>query len=125
MQERLSKAAIQDVVSKISISSIIYDRAEFRLLDKGDGYLLQLIYMEPDADTPNGEPMPQHCRKWYVSPFSTESEIVRTAYKAVHASMLHRLGEHFRYKGAQVYSPHMSVAALAAAAAQGDFDVRD
>lgn len=114
-----SRTDIEAIIREISLGSILYPHGwDFRLLDKGDSYLLQLTYEEPDTSGPEPElrwddAEPQHARKWYISPWMTESEIVRTAYKAVLCSLEHRLGEHFRYKGAKVYSPHFDVEALA------------
>jgi hypothetical protein len=59
---------------------------------KGDGYPLQLSYREPDVET--GEMALQRARKWYVSPWMTETEIVETAFKACRVSSDHVLKEH-------------------------------
>lgn len=55
---------VQAIVANISFN----DRV-FRLLKKGDGFLLQLEYMEADIHT--GKRERQRARKWYLSPFST------------------------------------------------------
>lgn len=81
----------------------------FRVLEKGDGFLLQLEYDEPDVEHPAAGPVRQGARKWYVSAFSTETEVVETAWAAVQRSQLHTAGEHFTYKGRRVYSPHFDV----------------
>jgi len=83
---------------------------KFRLLPKGDGFLLQLEYEEADVDNPTDPtPTTQRARKWYVSPFSTETEIVETAFKSCRVSLDHVLKEHFLYKKRRVYSPHFSI----------------
>lgn len=120
---------VKEIVSQISLGQILYKDPEFRVMKKGDGFLLQLTYWE--EDTANGEPKlgvgmtQQFARKWYVSSWSTTTEIVRTAHKAVMASLEHRLGEHFRFQGAQVYSPHHSVHGLVGLTRTSDFDVRE
>lgn len=81
----------------------------FRLGPMGHGYFLQVEYMEADIDT--GVVEKQRARKWYVSPFSTETEVVETAFKACRVSMEHVLKEHFTYRGRRVYSPHFEVGA--------------
>jgi len=97
----------------------------FRLLPKGDGFLLQIEYMEADIDNPaDPKPVLQRARKWYVSPFSTETEIVETAFKAVKTSMMHVVKEHFAYKGRRVYSPHFQVDARIRMCDEGSFDGR-
>lgn len=111
---------------KAIIDSIEFMDRRFRLLEKGDGYLLQLEYMEADVDDPKGDPTPklQRARKWYLSPYSTETEIVETAFKAVKTSMMHVVKEHFTYKGRRVYSPHFNVNARIRLCDEGAFDGR-
>lgn len=116
---------LTNIINDIDISYLLYDNARWRLLPKGDGFLLQLVYDEPDTKDPGGPVMPQHCRKWYISQHSTETEVVRTAYKAVRASLEHRLGEHFYYKGLQIYSPHKSVEGMLLAIEEVPLDSRD
>jgi len=112
-QERKTRADIMAELERIDLGRVLYDRPKFLLLEKGDGFLLQFTYYESDVNggVPGdpGRPVLQKARKWYLSPYSTDTEIIRTAYKAVRTSLEHRLGEHFRYLGVQVYSPHMSV----------------
>ena len=68
-QTKLTREEIEHVISKVQFM----DRT-FRLLDKGDGYLLQMEYMEADVEKPGSEPVKQSTRKWYISPYMTESE---------------------------------------------------
>lgn len=104
---------VQAVIDEITLGAYLYTNARWRVLTKGDGFLLQLVYSEPDSTIPgNTSPEDQHARKWYISAHATKSEIVRTAYKAVLTSLEHRLGEHFRYQGVAIYSPHYDVDAL-------------
>jgi hypothetical protein len=100
---------IWDILNQIQFM----DR-NFRLLSKGSGFLLQVEYWEVDVDSPAtmknpAIPVLQRGRKWYVSPFSTETEIVETAFKAIKISMMHVVKEHFTYKGRRVYSPHFDI----------------
>lgn len=104
---------VEAVLDDIEIGSDLYPgNPRFKLMRKGNGYLLQFIYDEADVEDRAAGPVPQHCRKWYVSPYSTTTEVVRTAFKAVEASMAHRLGEHFTYQKKQIHSPHLHVDAL-------------
>lgn len=105
------------ILEGISLGKVLYPHGyRWRLLTKGDGFLLQLVYLEADTSAgPVNMESPlcdQYARKWYVSSHSTETEVVRTAWKAVMASLEHRLGEHFRYHGVQVYSPHHDISEL-------------
>src|SRR5262249_33809654 len=75
--------------------------------EMGRGYFVQLRYLEPDVET--GDPADQHGRKWYVSPYSTKSEIVQTVLKACLTSAEHMVREHFTYKGERILGPHFDV----------------
>lgn len=97
---------------------------EIRLLRKKDGYLLQIQYWEQDVENPEGPLVLQRARKWYLSPYSTETEIVETAFKACRVSMDHVLKEHFLYKGHRVYSPHFKIEARIQMCKDKAFDSR-
>lgn len=114
-----TRAEIEEIISRVAFM----DR-KFRLLDKGDGYLLQLEYYEADIDDPTGPPLLQRSRKWYISPHMTETEIVETAFTMCVRSMYHITREHFTYKGARVYSPHFDIEARLEMAGSKRFDRR-
>lgn len=125
-QKRLTISEILEVLHRVDLGEVLYDRPMFTVQEKGDGYLLQLQYYEADTDTKDTTPVIQKARKWYISPYSTETEIVRTAYKAVKTSLEHRLGEHFTYCGQKIYSPHLSVKTMVnmLKAVQDPYDTR-
>ncbi len=118
MQIRKSKQEIQDILNQIEFM----DR-KIVLLEKGDGFLLQIQYYEADINT--GKIELQKARKWYISPFSTETEIVETAFAACRRSMDHVLKEHFLYKGHRVYSPHFDINARIKICQDEQFDGRE
>lgn len=120
----MTKDELERCISRISLGSDLYDRPSFRIMEKGDGFLLQLVYYEPDTSQYDPTPMEQHARKWYLSSHSTPTEVVRTAYKAVMTSLEHRLGEAFRYNGKQIFNPHMTIYALVHALGSHDLDER-
>lgn len=99
------------------VNDIQYKDYSFRVLKKDDGYLLQVIFRVPC--TKLGIVQEQRCRKWYVSPHSCTSEIVRTALKAVEAAEMHELYENFSYKGIRIFDPHLNVDNLANNIQQG------
>lgn len=68
---------------------------------------LQAVYNE--LDTYTGKPEWQFTRKWLLSPYMTESEIVQTAFKCCLTSMEHRTREAFKYHGARIFGPHFDV----------------
>ena len=98
-------AEVQDILDSVKF----LDR-KFYALSKGDGFLIQLKYMEKCVDT--GKMEVQHGRKWYVSAHSTTSEIVQTALKACITSMEHIVRENFYYKGERIFGPHNDVETL-------------
>lgn len=59
-----------------------------------------------------GEPYNEGGRKWDISKYMTESEIVFTVWKAVLTFMEHELREQFMYKSKRIFDPHIDVNAL-------------
>lgn len=118
-QKALSREDVTTIISNVTFM----DR-KFILHNKGDGFLVQMEYMEEDVDNPDAGLCVQKTRKWYISPFMTESEIVETCWAMVCRSALHIAGEHFEYKGARVYSPHFDINARIELANQKAFDSR-
>jgi|SRR5678816_2881123 len=119
-QPQLSRSDIEKILKDVSFM----DR-QFLLLDKGDGFLIQMSYMEPDVDHPEAGPVLQKTRKWYVSPFMTETEIVETCWAAAQRSMLHVAGENFKYRNKRVYSPHFDIYARMYLCDHNCFDARE
>lgn len=62
----------------------------------------------------------QHCRKWYLSPHMTESELVQTAFAAALAAEEHECREFFQYQGKRPFQPHISIHSLMAVCDQED-----
>lgn len=83
--------------------------------DPGDGrFFIQIQFDDVDHET--GEPgYRAYCRKWYLSPHMTTSEVVRTAWKAYEAAVIHEAQETFKYKKAPIYNPHIDVDCLVTA----------
>jgi hypothetical protein len=105
MKEPLSIVQIQRIISDITFRDW-----EFLITEKGDGFLIQISYRTVDVDT--GEMALQKGRKWYVSSWAIESEIVQTCLKAVITVMEHEAREHFLYKGVRAFGPHFDINAL-------------
>lgn len=68
---------------------------------------LQVVFPAPCTLT--GKTEMQKCRKWWLSPFMTDTEVVTTAYKAVEAAETHELREKFQFKGRRIFDPHFNV----------------
>lgn len=91
----------------------------FRTEDDGTPYL-QLHFEDlRDRD------FVQVGRKWRLSRWMTRSEVVWTAFAAIHLAEEHELRENFRYRGAKIGGPHLDVDVLAEVARiRGNIDVR-
>ena len=103
-----------DIISDITIQ----DGWELHLLEdsvykdaEGNGRPYIQIQFD-DRDNVTGEAYRSHCRKWYLSPYMTNQEIVRTAYKAYEAAILHEMQEKFLYRGTMIYGPHTNLEGL-------------
>jgi hypothetical protein len=79
----------------------------FRVGESDGALFVQVLFRDKDRIT--GIEEWQHCRKWMISKHSTKSEVVRTAFKAVEAAVIHEAQEAFKYKGCRVYNPHFDI----------------
>lgn len=123
-QKPLTLEEIQSIFDDIQF----LDR-EFRITseESKDGkkrYFAQLIYYEADVDSANRKIEKQSARKWYISPFSTKTEVVETAYAMCLRSAKHIVREWFKYKGYRVMSPHFDIEARVQLCKEGKYDVR-
>lgn len=107
------------------------DRVEYkpgwslRLFLDGERPCLQVRFKAADCETGNVEM--QACRKWFLSPYMTVSELVGTAFKAFLTAEEHECREAFRYCGQRVLGPHIDLPTIAYLLEQGDLveDVRE
>jgi hypothetical protein len=124
-----TQESINRLLERIAVPSRLFPRDHWRVSrvspDGGSGYLIQLIFSGPDVEKPLGEPEEQHCRKWYVSCFATDTEVVRTAYKACEAALLHELDESFLLDDQRIFNPHRDIECLRQLAEKNPVDVRD
>ena len=77
-----------------------------------------------DVDPVNGVPELQSCRKWQLSPYMTDSEIVATAFKAALSAEEHECRETFKYQGLAIYGTHTSLSTLVEMAQNRKLDRR-
>jgi hypothetical protein len=59
-----------------------------------------------------------HGRKWMLSAHMTDGEVVQTVMAAVLAWYEHEAREAFKFRGKQIFSPHLSLQALCERAEQ-------
>lgn len=117
---QLTMEHIREVLDQCSFM----DR-KFLVMKKGDGFLIQMSYMEPDVEKPGSEPVEQKTRKYYISPHMCESELVETVWLMVQRSQLHVASEYFTYKGRRVYSQHFDIQARLELCDNNRYEVRD
>ena len=123
MQHKLTFDELKHIVSKVK-----YKDWTLRLIEKvpNDVFLLQWIFYAVDNDKPGSTELePQHCRKWYISAFSTVSEVIRSAHLAVQQAEMHEINENFTYNNARLFDPHFNLVALSMVAEAIGQDVRE
>lgn len=59
-----------------------------------------------------GKPLSWAGRKWRLSPYMTDGEVVQTAFMAVMAANEHEAREKFTYRGVTVFDPHYDIEKL-------------
>lgn len=73
----------------------------------GTGRLyLQVQFNDVDNTDANAD-YRSYCRKWYLSPYMTTQEVVRTAWLAYMGAVTHEASEKFKFKGSMIYGPHI------------------
>lgn len=109
-QPKKTLEEVEDILSRVK-----YKDWTLRVLGKGeDTILCQWIFKAKDNDNPDDKELyEQRCRKWYISAYSTDSEIIRTAYKAVKEAEAHEVDENFKFAGISIFNPHVDLLELA------------
>lgn len=80
-------------------------------IGRSDGrWFLQWRFDGPCAVT--GVVEEQACRKWWLSEFMTDGELVQTAFMAAIAAEEHECREFFLYRGRRIFGPHIRLDAL-------------
>jgi len=90
--------------------------------DHGD-VIIQPVFYLPDSSDPDGPAVLQKGRKWFLSRYSCDTEIVQTCWASVKRAELHEMQELFKFDGVDIFNNHISVHALAKA--RGEIDRRD
>lgn len=92
----------------------------YHVKEDGDRLYLQITFIDTNFPVRTK----QYCRKWFLSPNMTPSEIVQTALKATIAAEEHECREIFRYKLQPIFGPHFDIEALVELCREGRLDVR-
>ena len=83
---------------------------------------VQCVYDAPCTVTGNVKEW--HGRKWYLSDYMTEDEVVKTCYAAFRAAVEHEVLEGFLCDGRRVFNPHTPYPVLMEAAEREEFRER-
>jgi hypothetical protein len=75
------------------------------------GYSLQIRCDEGTCNV-TGKPLSWTGRKWKLSSYMTDGEVVQTAFMAVMAANEHETREKFTYRGVSVFDPHYDIEKL-------------
>lgn len=76
----------------------------------GERLYLQVVYSDRCRKT--GLMQEWHGRKWYLSDYMTDDEIIKTAYAACKAAVEHEIMEGFTVDGKVLFNPHVHFEAL-------------
>ncbi len=92
------------------LKHVKYKEFGFKVGSDGERFFLQVYNMDLCAKSNQIEL--QKGRKWFLSPYMTDSEVITTAFKAIMTFEEHETRENFRYKGKAIFGPHINVEAL-------------
>jgi hypothetical protein len=90
------------------LAQVSYKDWNFTIHETNGSPYLQITFLEKDS-AGSGTYQLQFCRKWQLSYHMVPSEIVRTAYMAVRAAVLHETDELFKYKETAIFNPHIDL----------------
>lgn len=107
-QPKLTISNVQEILRNISYKDweIVFKWTPF---SEEHDWWIQVRFMDTDITAPELGPQWQYCRKWKLSQFMSETEVVRTAWKAILAAEEHETAEKFTYRGYRIYDPHFDV----------------
>ena len=78
------------------------------------GFFLRVLLLAPDASVSDTarEELTWKGRRWHISQYAIDEEVVQTALKAVLTALEHEAREDFKYCGRAIYGPHQSLGQL-------------
>lgn len=101
---------VKNLTSKITISILntnFHIRVERDNKDEKNGRIfIQIIYNAPCTKT--GVPQEWHGRKWYLSDYMTDDEVIKTCFSAFKATVEHEIMEGFKVNGIILFNPHIN-----------------
>lgn len=109
---------IQSIIERLTFNvlgvnfSINAYRDKLATVNQVGRIYLQLSYFAPCTKT--GEMKEWTGRKWYLSQFMTEDEVIKTAYCAAKATVEHEIMEGFKVDNIILFNPHINYEELLA-----------
>lgn len=91
------------------INRVEYKDWDFQVTLDESRPMLQIVFNDTDIDDNSDELVQQKSRKYVLSPYMTDSEVIQTALLATIKAEQHETREHFMYKGKRIFGPHLSV----------------
>lgn len=99
---KLSRRVTMELLGKI-----FYFRIEKDITNPVEGRVfIQIVYDAHNNKT--GELKKWYGRKWYLSEFMLDDEIIKTFYAAYKAAIEHEIMESFKIDGITLFNPHIS-----------------
>ena len=92
--------------------------------NKGVPYV-QIKFYAPGSFSDSDELELQSCRKWMLSYYMCDEEIISTAFKAMLAAVEHEAREQFTWEGEAIYRPHLDIRTLHKISSENLVDKRD
>lgn len=105
---------IKNVLSRITFCDHLGEAWTFKVdtFTNSVAHYIQACFYALDVET--GTKEQQRGRKWYISDFATDSEIVFTCLAAVKMALQHEMHESFLVDGHRLVDPHVDAFELAA-----------
>jgi hypothetical protein len=114
MSQKQTIEQLREILGKVKYKNWKFHlerRTSGSLDDENYDVALQVMFLAPDNET-GGEPVLQKGRKWFLSRYSCPTEVIQTAWAAVHRAELHEIQEQFLYRGTSIWNNHVDVDAL-------------
>lgn len=109
--------AITATISMACLGQSFRLRVERDAKDRVEGRIfLQIVYDAPCTKT--GINQEWKGRKWYLSEYMTEDEIIKTAYAAFESAVKHEVMEGFKVGDIILFNPHIDYRSLLAVSQQ-------
>lgn len=101
--------SIQRIINRI-MCKVLDHKFSFVVNEYKGAPYLQVIFIAKNYQSEELEI--QYCRKFSLQYTMCDSEVIRTAYKALEAALVHELQEAFTYRNARIFDPHLDLNAL-------------